>query len=105
MSASLTSKLSAVAPEVMSSEVYGEAADIWGLGCIALEMLSLNFLWEVKGLLSIKVLTTPVAAGEMSSKFSAQVRCMLSRICRPLIVPWTVMHAFYVIQHCNACNG
>lgn len=75
----LTSKLSAVAPEVMSSEVYGEAADIWGLGCIALEMLSLNFLWEVKGLLSIKVLTTPVAAGEMSSKFSAQVRCMLSK--------------------------
>jgi serine/threonine protein kinase len=44
-----------LAPEVMSNELYGEAADIWGLGCIGLEMLSLNFLWEMKGLMSVKV--------------------------------------------------
>ena len=42
----------------MSDEAYGTEADIWGLGCIALEMMSLNFLWEVKGLLSIKVSTS-----------------------------------------------
>jgi serine/threonine protein kinase len=34
-----------LAPEVLNSELYAEEADIWGLGCIALEMLSLNFLW------------------------------------------------------------
>ena len=42
-------------PEVLKSEHYGEAADMWGLGCILYEMMSLNFLWESKGLLAIKV--------------------------------------------------
>eukprot|EP00960_Hanusia_phi_P046732 758001-Hanusia_phi.AAC.1 len=41
-------------PEVLKSEHYGEAADMWGLGCIMYEMMSLNFLWESKGLLAIK---------------------------------------------------
>ena len=43
------------APEILNADLYAEEADIWGLGCISLELLSLNFLWEQKGLLAVKV--------------------------------------------------
>lgn len=63
-----------LAPEVLNSESYGEAADVWGLGCILLEVLSLNFLWEEKGLLAIKVMQTPLTVQQMSGKYSEPLR-------------------------------
>ena len=40
---------------MLNSESYAEEADVWGLGCISYELLSMQFLWEQKGLLAIKV--------------------------------------------------
>ena len=42
-----------LAPEVLQNEEYGPAVDVWGAGCILLEMLTLDFLWERRGLLSV----------------------------------------------------
>ena len=44
-----------LAPEVLQNEEYGPAVDVWGAGCILLEMLTLDFLWERRGLLSVQV--------------------------------------------------
>ena len=44
-----------LAPEVLQHEDYGQPVDVWGAGCCLLEMITLDFLWEKKGLLSIKV--------------------------------------------------
>ncbi|KAJ1475463.1 kinase-like domain-containing protein, partial [Baffinella frigidus] len=39
-----------LAPEVLNSETYGEAADIWGLGCIFLEVRNLLLASDREGL-------------------------------------------------------
>ena len=41
--------------QVMNHESYGEGVDIWGAGCIGFEMMTLDFLWERKGLLAATV--------------------------------------------------
>jgi hypothetical protein len=33
---------------VLRSERYGEAADVWGAGCILMEALTLSLLWQVR---------------------------------------------------------
>ena len=50
----------------MNHESYGEGVDIWGAGCIGFEMMTLDFLWERKGLLAATVKMNPV--GEKSGK-------------------------------------
>jgi hypothetical protein len=34
--------------QVVNHEHYGETVDVWGAGCIGLEMITLEFLWEKK---------------------------------------------------------
>jgi hypothetical protein len=45
----------------MNHESYGEGVDIWGAGCIGFEMMTLDFLWERKGLLAATVKMNPVS--------------------------------------------
>ena len=49
-----------LAPEMLQNEDYGPPVDAWGAGCVLLEMLTLSFLWDRKGLLALHVLTRPV---------------------------------------------
>lgn len=63
-----------LAPEVLNSERYAEEADIWGLGCIALEILSLKFLWESQGLLALKILQQPITANYMNREYMPELR-------------------------------
>ena len=44
-----------LAPEILFNEEYGERVDIWGAGCIFYEMLTLDFLWERRGMLGAMV--------------------------------------------------
>jgi serine/threonine protein kinase len=59
-------------PEVLNSELYAESADIWGLGCIALELLSLKFLWEgTQGFLAFR---QPITADYMTREYMPELR-------------------------------
>jgi serine/threonine protein kinase len=49
-----------LSPEVLQNDTYGPAVDVWGAGCIVLEMMTFNFLWERRGMLSVQVLSQPV---------------------------------------------
>eukprot|EP00802_Teleaulax_amphioxeia_P021059 Tamp_21385.p1 GENE.Tamp_21385~~Tamp_21385.p1 ORF type:complete len:366 (-),score=94.77 Tamp_21385:51-1109(-) len=69
-----------LAPEVLNAELYAEEADIWGLGCIALEILSLQFLWEQKGLLAIKVLQREIAVTDMNKAYMLELRQSVARM-------------------------
>ena len=44
------------------------------LSSLVSQVLSLNFLWEDKGLLAIKVMSTPIAASHMSTKYTPRER-------------------------------
>jgi serine/threonine protein kinase len=63
-----------MAPEVLHHDAYAESVDIWGLGCIGLEAITLNFLWERKGMLAAQVLTDPIHASSMSPEYPACLR-------------------------------
>jgi serine/threonine protein kinase len=61
-----------MAPEVLHHDAYAETVDIWGLGCIGLEAVTLDFLWERKGMLAAQVLTDPIQPSQMSSEYPAR---------------------------------
>jgi len=63
-----------LAPEVMNHQQYGEAVDVWGVGCIGLEMMTLEFLWEKKGLLAAEVKKTPKKIDSLPDRFSPALR-------------------------------
>ena len=63
-----------MAPEVLHHDAYAETVDIWGLGCIGLEAVTLDFLWERKGMLAAQVLTQPVHANSMSPEYPSSLR-------------------------------
>lgn len=63
-----------LAPEVMNHESYGEGVDIWGTGCIGFEMMTLDFLWERKGLLAATVNVNPMTADQLPKQFSPALR-------------------------------
>ncbi|KAJ1492455.1 hypothetical protein T484DRAFT_1771101 [Baffinella frigidus] len=44
-----------LAPELVYSSDHAEPVDIWGAGCVALELVTLDFLWERKGMLAMQV--------------------------------------------------
>ncbi|KAJ1469338.1 kinase-like domain-containing protein [Baffinella frigidus] len=70
-----------LAPEVMNHEAYGEAVDMWGVGCIGYEMMTLEFLWEKKGLLAALVKTQPLKAAALPERFSGALRdCVVSTL-------------------------
>jgi NIMA (never in mitosis gene a)-related kinase len=49
-----------LSPEILQNDSYGPAVDMWGAGCIVLEMMTFNFLWERRGMLSVQVLSRPL---------------------------------------------
>ena len=53
---------------------YADAVDVWGIGCILLEAVTLQFLWERKGMLAGQVLTDPVRADKLPTEFPLQLR-------------------------------
>ena len=48
-----------LAPEVLQMDAYGDCVDVWGLGCIVLEMMTMQPLSERGGMLGLEV---PAAA-------------------------------------------
>ena len=44
-----------LAPEILLSEEYGEGVDIWSVGCIFWEILTLDFLWQRRGMMGMVV--------------------------------------------------
>jgi serine/threonine protein kinase len=44
-----------LAPEVLQMDAYGDGVDVWGLGCIALEMMTMQPLSERGGMLGLEV--------------------------------------------------
>ena len=63
-----------MAPEVLYHDAYAETVDVWGLGCIALEAVTLEFLWERKGMLAAHVVTEPIQASSMSPEYPSILR-------------------------------
>ena len=57
---SLLSTLLSTLAEVLQHDAYGEAVDVWGVGCVAMEALTLEFLWERKGMLAAQVPLPPI---------------------------------------------
>uniref|UniRef100_A0A7S0F3Q2 non-specific serine/threonine protein kinase n=1 Tax=Hanusia phi TaxID=3032 RepID=A0A7S0F3Q2_9CRYP len=71
-----------LAPEMLQREGTGEPVDIWGLGCVALELVTLSFLTDRKGMLGVEVLSTPLDAGRLPHRFSPSLRrCIVSMLC------------------------
>jgi NIMA (never in mitosis gene a)-related kinase 1/4/5 len=44
-----------LAPEVLQMDAYGDCVDVWGLGCIALEMMTMQPLAERASMLGLEV--------------------------------------------------
>jgi len=68
-----------MAPEVLHHDAYAETVDVWGLGCIMLEAVTLEFLWERKGMLAAHVVTEPVQASSMSPEYPTILRDSISK--------------------------
>jgi len=68
-----------MAPEVLQHDAYAESVDVWGLGCIGLEAVTLEFLWERKGMLAAHVVTNPIEASNMSPEYPASLRECIAR--------------------------
>lgn len=72
-----------LAPELLFRGSYDESVDIWGFGCIALEMLTLNFLWESDhGLLGARVRDHPVEPTLFSDDWPLALRKVVSECLR-----------------------
>jgi len=71
-----------VAPEVRAAKEYTAAGDVWGLGCIAYELLSKDLQFEnyVPGLnnfLSMRVKSQPITPDCMPSSYSLELRALV----------------------------
>lgn len=67
-----------LSPEVLSSDSFSPASDVWAAGCCAFEMMSLSFLWERKGLLGMQAMSQTrnqaVLADDMMPAYNASLR-------------------------------
>lgn len=59
-----------LSPEILQNDTYGPAVDVWGAGCIMLEMMTFAFLWERKGILSVQVLSRRVTYDDIPGEHS-----------------------------------
>ena len=67
-----------LSPEVWQHKAYGPAVDVWGAGCIMLEMVTLSFLSERSGLLSAQVLTRPITTMDIPGHRSQALKTLIS---------------------------
>mmetsp|Transcript_20176 Transcript_20176/g.46490 ORF Transcript_20176/g.46490 Transcript_20176/m.46490 type:complete len:761 (+) Transcript_20176:206-2488(+) len=68
------------APEVLQKEDYGNPIDLWGVGCILYEVMTLDFLWARKGMISVQVMSKPFRPSDFPQDFSFDIReltCLL----------------------------
>ena len=63
-----------LAPEILFSEQYGEAVDVWSAGCIFWEILTLDFLWQRRGCLGMVVQTEPMKPQLMPADIAYDLR-------------------------------
>lgn len=63
-----------MAPEVLQHDAYADSVDVWGVGCIVLEALTLEFLWERKGMLAAHVLSDPILPRKLPNDYPAFLR-------------------------------
>ena len=67
-----------LAPEILFNEAYGERVDIWGAGCIFYEMMTLDFLWERRGMLGAIVQSQPMTPASLPSRLSPGLRSIIA---------------------------
>uniref|UniRef100_A0A7S4NYJ1 non-specific serine/threonine protein kinase n=2 Tax=Guillardia theta TaxID=55529 RepID=A0A7S4NYJ1_GUITH len=67
-----------IAPEVLQYEGYGPSVDIWGVGCLAVEMMTLQFLFERQGMLAMQVQRNPLQPKDLPAKFSLSLRKLVA---------------------------
>ena len=73
--------LAYLAPEVLFGGEHGARVDIWGFGCVALELMTLDFLWENsdKGLLGARVSSQgPIRPSSLPSAWPLWVRQLVT---------------------------
>jgi len=63
-----------LSPEILQNDSYGPAVDVWGAGCIMLEMVTFAFLWERKGMLSVQVLSRRVTYEDIPGDHSRALK-------------------------------
>lgn len=63
-----------LSPEILQNDAYGPAVDVWGAGCIVLEMMTFEFLWERRGMLSVQVLSRPVTHEDIPGDYSRALK-------------------------------
>ena len=71
-----------LAPEILYNEAYGEAVDIWGAGCVFYEMLTMDFLWERRGMLGASVQHEPVTSEWLPPTLSHGLRGLVAACLR-----------------------
>ena len=62
---------------MLKGDAYGEGADLWGVGCVAYELMGVEPLWRRRGLLSVAVLTDPVRPESLPNCYSVELRKVL----------------------------
>jgi len=67
-----------LAPEILFNEAYGERVDIWGAGCIFYELMTLDFLWERRGMLGMTVQSEPVTPASLPARLSPDLRSIIA---------------------------
>eukprot|EP00281_Chroomonas_sp_CCMP1168_P012848 CAMPEP_0206279270 /NCGR_PEP_ID=MMETSP0047_2-20121206/37936_1 /ASSEMBLY_ACC=CAM_ASM_000192 /TAXON_ID=195065 /ORGANISM="Chroomonas mesostigmatica_cf, Strain CCMP1168" /LENGTH=739 /DNA_ID=CAMNT_0053709215 /DNA_START=16 /DNA_END=2236 /DNA_ORIENTATION=+ len=55
-------------------EEYGPPVDVWGVGCILYEIMTLDFLYDKKGMLCVQVLTRPFKPSDFTQDYSQEMR-------------------------------
>ena len=66
-----------LAPEILLSDsefAYAEPVDMWGVGCIAFEILTNDFLWRRHGTLGLLVRETPIRPCDLPAAYTDDLR-------------------------------
>ena len=71
------------APEVLQKEEYGNPIDMWGVGCILYEVMTLDFLWTRKGMLSVQVMSKPFRPQDFPKYYGYEFRELACQLLDP----------------------
>ena len=69
-----------IAPEVLQYDGYGPPVDVWGVGCLAFEMMTLDFLYDRKGMLASDVQRKPIYSKELPPTYNPRLRDIVSTL-------------------------